>query len=305
VLNFLFGGLAVGSVFSALGLFLEMLSRIDIYYFFTGWDPRVIGPRPRGFNREPRIAAYACTIGLLVLLLPTLKINIRKRFAAIAVVFAGFYCAASVSGALLLAAGLVVLSGFYGYYRHEFKNESKLLGRSIAFLFAAAVVSMLILPNNGWHYAIRSKKEAYWDSKPTAVLYPYPNKFLAYFEQFDAGAIDFFVENPRHVLFGTGPGLITLPASFRQKMDSGPQIGVIHLISNFGIIGLALWLFMLLLMLRSQSKSVLSIEPEYRSRLLAFIFIVVLYHLQAGDFYIFALGMGLATTMSLPLARSQ
>tara|TARA_Y100001954_G_C15648892_1_gene521612 strand:- start:348 stop:893 length:546 start_codon:yes stop_codon:yes gene_type:complete len=72
------------------------------------------------------------------------------------------------------------------------------------------------------------------------------------FEVFDRAALNFFYNNPRYIIFGTGPNLISIPASkyldksailtYERTMVGIPGIGIINHISRAGLIGLILYL---------------------------------------------------------------
>lgn len=286
-LRYLIAGLLAGAVFASVGMVLERVMAVDFYYLFTHWDPRELSSRPRGFNYEPRGAGYSATVGLLLLLSPLERLRLKWRAVLIACVYVGFHFAASVSAVFMLVAGVGVL----GLYHRRARLTAKPFVMGVALIATLATLLTLYLPSyhprggrtqNAWQYSTSSK----WDE------YMRNQRWGSHFEVFDSAAYLYFKANPRHLIFGTGPGLISLPMSPPNlRLDSLPHIGLFLLISNFGIVGLCLWLTMFEVMVRS-----LWVRREY-TELALVLFLVPLYLLQAKVFYIFAISVGMGSAL--------
>ena len=83
-------------------------------------------------------------------------------------------------------------------------------------------------------------------------MYGEPEVFTR-FEVFDRAALNFFYNNPKHLILGTGPNLISIPSSeyldrsgivtFDGMIVGVPGFGIINLLSRSGLIGLFFYFF--------------------------------------------------------------
>jgi hypothetical protein len=92
-----------------------------------------------------------------------------------------------------------------------------------------------------------------------------PNLFKK-FEVFDRAALNFFYNNPKFMFFGTGPNLISIPASdyidsysrliYGNRIDSVPHTGLVNIFSRSGIVGFVIYLYFLysILLVKKYSK---------------------------------------------------
>ena len=299
----LYMGLVFGSILSGFGLILEKFCHFDFFYYFTGWDPRPLSIRPRGFNYEPRGAGYSTAVGLLMLLLPFLKFDLKTRALFMLVVYYGFHLAASVSGIFLMIVGIPTLIYFFWSFRKLYTEDYRLFLKSLQILgLIIFAFNMRYIPlptfqwykkggdqtvrqrQTAWEYSIESKKVEYVDSEG----------WMSKFEPFDSATLAFFADHPAQLLIGTGPGLISLPASYYRTIDSLPHIGLLLQISNYGLVGLFLWFTMILAMFKNLLRCDLT-DLDNRNKLALFIFLIPLYSLQAKVIYIIALGLGFAS----------
>ena len=79
------------------------------------------------------------------------------------------------------------------------------------------------------------------------------------FEIFDRAALNFLHSEPLYLIIGTGPNLISIPASkylnsaaraiFGDTINSAPHSFLVNLISRSGIFGFSLWLYFFILIL--------------------------------------------------------
>jgi hypothetical protein len=129
------------------------------------------------------------------------------------------------------------------------------------------------------------------------------------FEVFDASAIRFLGYNPGYLLLGTGPGLISLPASnyvpgvaryiYGDRIDSVPHTGLISTLADSGVVGLVLWLAMVWSCYRalhdiSGLKDADNPWTQVRS---LFVIFTLLYLIQAREMWYIFLGLGLGASI--------
>jgi len=131
---------------------------------------------------------------------------------------------------------------------------------------------------------------------------------IAALEVFDRAAMRFLYYNPQYILFGTGPNLISIPASnyisfrasqiYGNRIDSVPHMGAIQIFSNYGLMGLFLWMVIIFYIYKS-----LTIRHNIFDRNLGEIFFIVSIFsmIVMTDFFYIFLGLSLGCLINKDL----
>jgi hypothetical protein len=170
--------------------------------------------------------------------------------ALIGINLLGLAISGSTSALAMFAAGLFTMGIFAGNWQRfvlvGVASLAVLLGGSLAALF----------PSQFWLIA---DEVAYRLDPTDKLLGDSPQNFgerVAFqLDVFDASALLFLLNEPQYALSGTGPGLVSLPASYYVPpgvaslvwnedvgIDSLPGHGLLLEISNSGLLGLGCWL---------------------------------------------------------------
>jgi hypothetical protein len=122
-------------------------------------------------------------------------------------------------------------------------------------------------------------------------------KIFKSFEVFDRAALNFLYFNPVYLIIGTGPNLISIPASdyidtysakiYGKRIDSVPHSGFVNILARSGIIGLLLFLLMLF--------RIFSYKKLAYGNYLLLLLGLLAYFLVADNKFFFLLGVGLIT----------
>ncbi|NDG86303.1 MAG: hypothetical protein EBX52_14840, partial [Proteobacteria bacterium] len=186
---------------------------------------------------EPRGLAQNLAYALLTL--PFVPGGRLKYLAVPLFLFTGFGFSFSYTGILVLLSGLGLL------VITRFLCKSRGTGGSTRSWLAGLIAVPLLLALT-LSFLPRSSK----DYIAARFNYLSEKGFAEKFEVFDAAAINFFMHHPEHLVLGTGPGLIYLPASeyiverdkpiWGHRFDALPHMGSVLVISNTGLAGLAL-----------------------------------------------------------------
>lgn len=247
-LGFVAKALMIGTTTTALAGLVSFVSQIDLYALITGFkDERLLIDRPRGLSYEPRGLGLACVYGIVILLIRNQRLN-RGWFALLFVNVAGLLVAASTSALVTLAVGLA--GGWFLVKQvRQTVAQLALLGAMLL------VIGVMVFPDR-FEAAITNINDRI---DPTARLMGTEpqdlREAIAYrLDVFDASALLFLLDQPQHLLIGTGPGLVSLPAS--EYVPPGTYsaiyggVGINTLpthaplleLSNSGLFGLVLWL---------------------------------------------------------------
>jgi hypothetical protein len=185
-----------------------------------------------------------------------------------------------------------------GLYFSRFSNDPLLSLKKANELIEKGTFSKEVVRLNSWDVVYKAKERAYLKGMQTIVNYPVKQKHLLKFEAFDAGSIDFFITNPKHLVFGVGPGLIGLASTTKDfRVDSLPHIGLVYLISNYGLVGFIIFSSFILICLSRLLERGLN-NPNQNNNLLrlsTFVSLIICYGIQVKIFYIFAFGIALST----------
>jgi hypothetical protein len=235
----------VANAFAAIGW---VLLHLDAYGLITGIRGYAVqeGGRARGLTYEPRGLGLACAFGLVLILGKHLRR--RRDWVLLALVGLALLLSISASGIAAAIVGLVAIAMF-GSTRTRLALifGGLVLVMSGLFLFVAVPsLREQVELNLGWRLRGRGTVEANRaENAFEAVAYR--------LDIFDASAALFLIRNPLYVVIGTGPGLITLPASEHipyglylaiwTSIDTPPTHGLLLELANTGILGVATWLF--------------------------------------------------------------
>jgi hypothetical protein len=228
--------------------------------------------RARGLNGEPRNSSQFIAIGLIAMLFfpPT-----RFRFISLIFCFIAFLFTASLSGMVYFVTGLII----WWFLRGRFSVYSWFL------IIILLIVPLLIDIFSSGVFAGEGFLVTYFLEKFDRI------SNVGVLEIFDRTAVDFFIHNPYYLIFGAGPGLISLPATefmnsddislYGDRIDSIPHMGIIQIISNCGIFGLLLFsVFLSKCLSRLRLASYHNVVPI--STYQYSIVLIVLYFLQAN-----------------------
>ena len=241
--------LVAGSTVTALFGIASLVLQFDFYHAITGLNVDLSDyARARGLSYEPRGLGLACVYGILfsipfcrpsVLWLLVLSVNLL-----------GLVISGSTSALALFAAGMLAL-GLLSANRERLR------------LVGVAAVGTVCVAGAAWVVS------AQFESVVASIVYrlnpiekldgaraqTLGEQVAFRLDVFDASALLFLEQEPLYVLSGTGPGLVSLPASYHVPpgvyssiwndevgIDSLPTHGLLLELSNSGLIGLGLWI---------------------------------------------------------------
>ncbi|MDA8792849.1 hypothetical protein N9N67_06355, partial [Bacteriovoracaceae bacterium] len=297
------------TVLAAGSMYVEfILSRtnmhFDFYHFFTGGRAYHVWKRMRGFMYEPRGASQICAYGFLLLLI-YFKGPIFKKIAYGAFfLIAGFALTFSMTGLITLVAAtgiLVTLKLFLHLKKIESLNIKALKIYALAGFIG--LVSLIAIIN----ISPKSVKWEAWKNNFRKRSFLFNAQSIAgRLEVFDAAAVNFFTHNPKHLIIGTGPGLVGLPASpyildkdrkdFPTHISALPHMGGVIMLSNVGLLGLLIW-FLMFWKGAKTNFSLIKLDPKHTAIFLTYILFMLLYLLQIRYFYLFGLGLGIGASL--------
>lgn len=236
----------IGTSVAAVAGVLEFLTRVDLYGSITGLRALSLEFRMRGFNYEPRGLGLIAAHGMLLSLLLYSHRRSGRYLILTGLHALAFFLAGSTSA--LVAAALGALSLF-------------LLNRRVRMALLALIVSgilaLALLVATEWDYLTILSDNVQLRLTTERIERPPQNiiEELAFrMEIFDGPALLFLTSNLFYLFVGTGPGLVSLPATaylppspfFAWALETGlnspPTAGGLLELANAGLIGLALWL---------------------------------------------------------------
>lgn len=299
----LFYGLLVGGFFSAIGILLEKYTHFDFYHFFTEGRDLLLNDRLRGFNYEPRGASQVAAISLLLLLFEQHLTYGVKLFLNILFLLALFF-SVGTSGFLLFALGIIFLTfNIFVFKKYRSLKVNYLSSLTLLSMIIAAVITIQV------HFKKDHTVLNYWQENLAKRDYFFTSKsdesksIAEYLEVFDSAAVNFFIHNPKHLIFGLGPGLSGFPTShyvlpkdeyWRNQINSLPHMGLIYTLSNGGIVGIILWILFLYQCSKAINK--FSFFYSYKFQLMFALFIF-LYLFQIKLHYLLAISVGVSASL--------
>lgn len=264
---------AVGGALNAIVGMINFMAGQDVFYLITGiGETLLLTGRARGLAIEPRAMGMCCDYGLIVLLLLRQRLS-SWWWALLILCLIGVLITYSISSLVLLGCGLLTAMIFL-------TNRVRILVVLTAVLLGSTVAAAWIyLPDRFEQAAQTIRKRIDPEYKLEGI--PAGNKAeeVAYrLDVFDASALLFLLDRPLYGIFGTGPGLVALPASayipeglYSQiwtpevGINSPPSSGLLLEISNSGLPGLVLWLLQCLSCLGALRYLVTKLpEPDER-----------------------------------------
>jgi hypothetical protein len=257
VVKYVLWGAGITSLFAI----VQFMTRVDIYYAITGLRSleEQFGDRVRGLNYEPRGLGLIAGTGLLLVFVSWghLRRSLRLLAVGLTLVWA-LLLTTSVSAVVVLLAGSAAL------FFYERRIRKWILVTTGCLLLVVSLVLLFPTPQYFADYAdsasYRLSTEKYYMS-PSSLL----EEFALRLEVFDTSALLFLYDNPLYIVTGTGPGLISIPATQyaplgprtflseedRTPMVALPTMGSILELSNGGLLLVFLWLIYILSTLRS------------------------------------------------------
>jgi ABC-type multidrug transport system fused ATPase/permease subunit len=242
----------VGTTIAASAGIFEWMFQFDLYSFITGLRPLSLDYRARGFNYEPRGLGLITAHGFLICMLLLSRVHSIKWLLLFGLHIIALLLTGSTSAIIIVVAGFGVLFLFSPRIR-PMVMVSVTFG---TFLF-------FILLNNGepWLQAYIDNIRLRVVTGAIGVVSTGVLDAIAYrIGVFDGSALLFLSSNPLYGVIGTGPGLVSLPATFYMPesvsydwlvqigagINTPPSFGFFLELSNTGLIGGALWIFFLL-----------------------------------------------------------
>ncbi|MDZ4064106.1 MAG: hypothetical protein U1E22_05495, partial [Coriobacteriia bacterium] len=200
------------------------------------------GTRLNGLNGEPRALGRVCALALLVPLLTGR--SILGKYTALwgMLLVLGIGISGSTSAMFALAVTITIL--------FVVRAGGKSLARGFAVLATAlaATAPLVYFGAAQFDTFVAPRVENIIEAEDREPGEP---AIVAALEVFDRAAARFLLANPQYLLVGTGPDLISLPASrhiserasriYGEQIDSVPHTGLLAIISRTGIPGLFLW----------------------------------------------------------------
>jgi hypothetical protein len=275
----------------AIGPLIESLTQLDLYHFFTGGRALFDPTRLRGFNYEPRGLAQSAAYAIIFA--PIL--NLKKLLIPFVLIMLAliFYFTMSATGILSLLVGISIALVLF-----ILKNKLKSIIKPVIAFILVALVSM----TSFYFIAPEETKSRFYYHFIDRIYVIKSNSLVNKLEVFDAASLNYLVQNKKHLAVGTGPGLVYLPASpyiiERDKRIWGdhfsalPHMGIILILANSGIVGVALWLMINLKWIRrryslyKKSNSIHDFEKMYIQ-----VICLGLYLLQIRYFLIFGIAL--------------
>ena len=220
---------------------------IDFYLLITGLRDYVSRDfRPRGLSFEPRGLGLSCAYGLTLLLIKPRRS--WKQWLLVVPLAGGLVFSFSTSGLACFLVGVAIIFLFGGG-----RNRTALIGVGLLILLTVvgiAVVTPGLLVDARHEISTRLEGRGTVEANDPKNL---AENVALRLDVFDASAALFLVRNPKYFLIGTGPGLVSFPASWHVPLgiysevwnngiDSLPTHGLLHEVSNSGVIGLITWL---------------------------------------------------------------
>jgi len=195
--------------------------------------------RVTGFSGEPRGFGRGVAIISLILMASYVH-NIRIKYHRLYILLAltGVLLSASLSTYTVVFLSLGVLV-------HRMTLSRKIVG--LGFLICLLGIFSFYVANNNqsnhFLHKIESLAQGNWMDKDDDE----PMLFTR-FEVFDRAALNFLYHNPIYALSGTGPNLISIPASnylsayarviYGSQINSVPHTGFVNVLSRSGVLGL-------------------------------------------------------------------
>ena len=283
-------------IFSSFFAFVDFVFNHSIYKFLFSEYNTILDSRFIGFSHEPRSFGRLLIFPWVLLLIFKINnVSVRYQNPALIVGFIVIIASLSFSTYILLILALIVL----GYQRLYFSKFSNIL---LSFIFVSFflfisfnIINKLDYFNEGLisRYSMITKGKSDFQMKNEPLIF-------TSFEVFDRAALNFFYNNLNYIYFGTGPNLISIPASkyldrsamltFEDTLVGIPSIGLFNHVSRAGLFGLLLYVFAF-----RRINKFIKITNDKKNKEL-FIVSVFLYLLISNPWIYFVIGFVIAQT---------
>lgn len=241
--------------------FINYFAANRIKLFLFSEIGRDIMGRYTGFNNEPRSLGKTCSITALFLILFSGWQYKDKGIMGIVFSFIGIIISFSASAYIITITWISIIL---------------LYKRNIRYLFISLPILLLVLffLNDNSFFNNNTKRKLEMVLSITDNTKKIDNErvdreepeIFTHFEVFDRAALNFLYRNPFYCVIGTGPNLISIPASpyltkkayaiYGKKIDSVPHSLIVNILARSGIIGILLWLIFYRRFIRSFDSSI-------------------------------------------------
>ena len=227
--------------------FLDKFFNYPIYKLFFGGNsitPHIKG-RLLGFSHEPRaLGRMMVQIWVYLFIYKTHGFKFKYSNLSLIMGFLVILFSFSFSSYFIFLLSIIIF-----FKKNIFKIKlTSLLVISLGLYLCSIFILKNDIVKNSFLYKYKITTEGRGES---SQMHGEP-KIFTQFEIFDRAALNFLYRNPEFLFFGTGPNLISIPASKYVSDDSKetmsglivgiPNSSIINLISRSGIIGLFLYL---------------------------------------------------------------
>lgn len=211
-------------------------------------DPNILSSRFLGLCGEPKIFGRNSALAYIILLFYYIKIERNKKFL--------FFILISALGVLLSlsASAFIMFALFNMYFLFEQKKFKYVVLSIVIFILASFALNKV-----EQFSSTRFKIEKALIGTDKFQNYTYEDSIgmsiISRFDIFDHLALLFLLENPVYAFTGTGPNLISIPASENVGdfvrystyaetggIDSVPNVMFNNVLASSGIIGILLYL---------------------------------------------------------------
>jgi hypothetical protein len=232
---------------AVLGLFLGLIANLAVAGFdavtgtrfgasLTVREVPSLAFRQGGLNGEPRVFGRVCAWACLFAALAPGSPRLRKWLGLMSAAGLGLSASTSALGAAV--AGLA--AGAAGAAQSDWRKVRAAI--AVALIIAGGMwVAWGGVVNSDVEQRVEKMANAE-DSEEGEV------GLIARLEVFDRAAARFLWANPEHLLFGTGPDVVSIPASsfvsrearaiYGDRIDSVPHTGLVAFLANTGLFGL-------------------------------------------------------------------
>lgn len=312
--------IVIGSTLNALAGMLYFATGFDLCYQITGQGESLVSMgRARGLAIEPRAMGLVCVYGLMVLLIARSRLH-KWWPVPLLLNLIGLLLTYSASSLVLFLVGLVTAGLF-------FAGRIKLLVLATALAAVVIIAATWLLAPGIFETGLQTVQlRVAPEYKLSGIASGTMGQEIAYrMDVFDASALLFLLDQPLYALFGTGPGLVSLPASEyvppglysliwtpETGINSLPSHGLLLEISNSGLPGLILWGWLIMVCLTAlRQMRKLTHDTEHQGDwefAWAFYLVGVVFHLvqvSHTPVWSLTLGIGWAATILADLVSRQ
>lgn len=211
-------------------------------------DPRILTSRFLGLCGEPKIFGRNSALSYIILIMYYIKIERNKKLL--------FFILISAIGVILsLSASAFIMFALFNMYILFEQRKFKYVFLSIIIFTSGSFALNNVEQLNPTKYKIEKALTGTDEFKTNTSEDSIWKSTISRFDIFDHLALLFLIENPSYIITGTGPNLISIPASknvadyarYRTYaeiggIDSVPNVMFNNVLSSSGIIGVLLYI---------------------------------------------------------------